>query len=230
MALGWEGTRIAIEARGELAHAPRSLTIRAIGDVYAENALAALGAALVAGVPPNDAVRALAEAPVPRGRFQVLAHDCCPRLVVDYAHTPDALARTLAAARALCEGELWVVFGAGGGRDKDKRPAMGAAASCVDHVVLTSDNPRDESPAHIADQIREGVLPRIDVRVELDRRAAIRRAVLDAGERDVIVIAGKGHEVAQIIGECALPFDDVAEAAAAAAARARGRRSRRRAT
>jgi UDP-N-acetylmuramoyl-L-alanyl-D-glutamate--2,6-diaminopimelate ligase len=216
---GWDGTRITIDARGELAHAPRTLIIRAIGDIYAENALAALGAALAAGVPPNDAAAALAEAPVPPGRFQVLAHDGGPRIVVDYAHTPDALARTLAVARALCPGELWVVFGAGGDRDKGKRAPMGAAASSADHVVLTTDNPRGESPARIADQIRDGVRPHVDVRVELDRRAAIRGAVLDAGERDVVVIAGKGHETEQRVVESVLPFDDAAEASAAVRAR-----------
>jgi UDP-N-acetylmuramoyl-L-alanyl-D-glutamate--2,6-diaminopimelate ligase len=215
----WNGTRIAIEARGELAHAPRSLTIHAIGDIYAENALAALGAALLAGVPPHEAAHALAEAPVPPGRFQVLSHDRSPRVVVDYAHTPDALARTLAIARSLCEGELWVVFGAGGGRDRDKRAPMGAAASSADHVVLTSDNPRGEAPGRIADQIRDGVRPRVDVRVEPDRRVAIRRAVLDAGERDVVVIAGKGHELEQTVGQRTLPFDDAAEASAAFRAR-----------
>ncbi len=217
---GWGGTRIAIAASGELAHAPRELTIRAIGDIYAENALAALSAALLAGVPPHDAARALAEAPVPPGRFQVLTRDRSPRVVVDYAHTPDALARTLAIARALCEGELWVVFGAGGGRDRDKRAPMGVAASSADHVVLTSDNPRGESPARIADRIRDGIRTCVDVRVELDRRAAIRLAILDAGERDVVVIAGKGHEVDQTVGDRALSFDDVLEANAAFRARA----------
>jgi UDP-N-acetylmuramoyl-L-alanyl-D-glutamate--2,6-diaminopimelate ligase len=215
----WDGTRIAIDARGELAHAPRILTIRGIGDIYAENALAALGAALVAGVPPDDAARALADAPVPPGRFQVLTHGRSPRVVVDYAHTPDALARTLAIARSLCERQLWVVFGGGGDRDKDKRAPMGAAASCADHVVLTSDNPRSEAPSRIAEQIREGVEARVDVRIELDRRAAIRRVVLDAGEGDVVVIAGKGHEVEQMVGKRAMPFEDVAAARAALRAR-----------
>jgi UDP-N-acetylmuramoyl-L-alanyl-D-glutamate--2,6-diaminopimelate ligase len=216
----WDGTRIAIDARGELAHAPRVLTIRAIGDIYAENALAALGAALAAGVPPKDAARALADAPVPAGRFQVLAHDRSPRVVVDYAHTPDALARTLAVARGLCHGELWVVFGAGGERDKDKRGPMGAAASRADHVVVTSDNPRGEAPARIADQIREGIDAGVDVRIEPDRHVAIHRAVLEAAERDVVIVAGKGHEVQQIVGDRALPFDDAADARAAQRARA----------
>jgi UDP-N-acetylmuramoyl-L-alanyl-D-glutamate--2,6-diaminopimelate ligase len=211
----WDGTRVTIDARGDLARAPRALTLAGIGDIYVENALAALAAALLAGVGPDDAARALARAPVPPGRFQVIGAAAGePHVVVDYAHTPDALARTLAIARRLCEGELWVVFGAGGGRDAHKRAAMGAAASCADHVVLTNDNPRDEDPGRIADQIRGGIGSRVAVRVELDRRAAIRMAVLDAGESDVVVIAGKGHELAQIVGERALPFDDVEEARA----------------
>ena len=217
----WEGTRVAIEARGELAgRAPAELRIRAIGDLYAENALAALGAALVVGVPPDDAAAALAAAPVPRGRFEPVAVSDAngggPRVVVDYAHTPDALARTLAIARGLCAGaRLWVVFGAGGDRDRDKRAPMGAAASSADHVILTSDNPRSEDPASIATAIRSGIEGGADVRVELDRRAAIAGAIRDAAESDVVVIAGKGHETEQTIGSETLAFDDAAEARAA---------------
>jgi UDP-N-acetylmuramoyl-L-alanyl-D-glutamate--2,6-diaminopimelate ligase len=223
----WDGTRVAIEARGELAGAPREIRIRAIGDVYAENALGALAAALVVGVPPDQAAAALADAPVPRGRFEPVVRDDGrgPRVVVDYAHTPDALARTLGIARRLCEGgRLWVVFGAGGDRDKDKRGPMGTAASTADHVVLTSDNPRSEDPAAIAAAIRAGVAgdAGCDVRIELDRREAIRGAVGDAGERDVIVIAGKGHETEQTIAGRTLAFDDVAEAGAALNARSQG--------
>jgi UDP-N-acetylmuramoyl-L-alanyl-D-glutamate--2,6-diaminopimelate ligase len=96
---------------------------------------------------------------------------------------------------------------------------MGSAASRADHVLLTSDNPRGEAAADIADQIRDGVEPGVDVRIQLDRRAAIRRAVHDAGERDVIVIAGKGPEVEQIVGRRVLPFHDEAEARAALRAR-----------
>ncbi|MGH7434754.1 MAG: Mur ligase family protein [Polyangiaceae bacterium] len=211
----WEGTRITLEARGALAHAPRQLKIRAVGEVYAENALAALGAALVAGVPPDAAASALAEAPTPRGRFEVVAAERGPRVVIDYAHTPDALARTAATARGLCGGRLWIVFGAGGERDRAKRGPMGVAASVADHVVLTSDNPRGEDALRIAEQIREGLASRVNVRIELDRRAAILGALSDAGERDVVLIAGKGHECEQVIGARSLPFDDAVEARSA---------------
>ncbi|HEY3821459.1 MAG TPA: UDP-N-acetylmuramoyl-L-alanyl-D-glutamate--2,6-diaminopimelate ligase [Polyangiaceae bacterium] len=212
----WEGTRIALEGRGALAAAPREVRIRAIGDVYAENAMAALAAAMMAGVPAQSAAEALASAPVPSGRFEpVTVGGAGPRVVVDYAHTPDALARTLAVARKLCRGSLVVVFGAGGDRDRDKRAPMGTSASAADHVVLTSDNPRSEDPASIAAQIREGLEPRTSVSVELDRRAAIRAAVLGAGEDDVVLVAGKGHEADQTAAGRTLPFDDAAEARAA---------------
>ena len=217
----WEGTRIALAAHGALAGAPRELRIRAIGDVYAENALAALAGAVAAGVPAREAAQALAEAPVPRGRFEVIAHGDGPRVVVDYAHTPDALARTLATARRLCEGSLVVVFGAGGDRDRDKRAPMGAAASVADRVVLTSDNPRGEDPATIAAAIRESVEARVDVTVQLDRREAIRAAIGAAGSRDVVVVAGKGHETDQAVAGRTLPFDDAEEAREALALRGR---------
>ncbi len=213
----WEGTRVVLEASGELAHAPRELHIRAIGDLYAENALAALAAAMVSGVPPEAAAAALREAPVPAGRFEPVLHPGAPRVVVDYAHTPDALERTLAIARRLCEGSLVVVFGAGGDRDRDKRGPMGAAASLADRIVLTSDNPRSEDPGAIADAIAAGVKGRGRVTVELDRRQAIWTAILDAEERDVVLVAGRGHEKEQLIAGRAVPFDDVAEARAAQA-------------
>jgi UDP-N-acetylmuramoyl-L-alanyl-D-glutamate--2,6-diaminopimelate ligase len=224
----WEGTRVTIEGRGELATAPRELRIRAIGDVYAENALAALAAAMVAGVPAEQAADALACAPVPAGRFEpVASEEAGPRVVVDYAHTPDALARTVAVARALCRGSLVVVFGAGGDRDKGKREPMGIAASGADRVVLTSDNPRSEDPARIAAQIRAGIEARVEVEVELDRRAAIRAAILEAQEDDVVLIAGKGHEADQTAGARTVSFRDADEARGALRARsaANSRRS-----
>jgi UDP-N-acetylmuramoyl-L-alanyl-D-glutamate--2,6-diaminopimelate ligase len=217
---GWEGTRIEIRPHGALAHGPRALCIRAIGDIYAENALAALAAALVAGVPPDAAAAALAAAPVPPGRFEPVPGGArAPHVVVDYAHTPDALSRTLAVARRLCRGALVVVFGAGGDRDKDKREPMGAAASLADRVVLTSDNPRTEDPARIADAIRAGIRAGVPVVTQLDRRTAIAGAIAAAAEGDVVVIAGKGHETRQIVGDRSAPFDDRAEARTALTAR-----------
>jgi UDP-N-acetylmuramoyl-L-alanyl-D-glutamate--2,6-diaminopimelate ligase len=217
----WEGTRIAIEPGGELTHAPREIRIAAIGDIYAENALAALAAALVAGVPPGAAARALGDAPVPPGRFERVSSETQrPRVVVDFAHTPDALARTLDIARKLSTGgRVVVVFGAGGDRDHGKRGPMGEAASRADRIVLTSDNPRSEDPARIADAIRAGMTAGVEVTTELDRRRAIGAAIADAAEEDVVIIAGKGHETEQIVAGRSLPFDDAAEARSALARR-----------
>jgi UDP-N-acetylmuramoyl-L-alanyl-D-glutamate--2,6-diaminopimelate ligase len=213
--LAWDGTTVDLEASGELSGAPRELRVRAIGDVYAENALAALAAAMVSGVPAQLAVDALAKAPTPAGRFQLVAgpeRPRSPRVVVDYAHTPDALERTLAAARALCTGSLSVVFGAGGDRDRDKRAPMGAAASVADRVWLTSDNPRSEDPRVIAAAIAGGVIDASRVKIEIDRHTAIASAIREAGEGDVVVLAGKGHEKVQLVGDRVIDFDDVEEA------------------
>jgi UDP-N-acetylmuramoyl-L-alanyl-D-glutamate--2,6-diaminopimelate ligase len=131
-----------------------------------------------------------------------------PHVVVDYAHTPDALARTLASARALCAGRLTVVFGAGGKRDKAKRAPMGEAARVADRVVLTSDNPRDEDPRAIARAIAAGLAGHGGVETALDRAEAITRAVRGSGAGDVVVVAGKGHETEQVVGAVARAFSD----------------------
>jgi UDP-N-acetylmuramoyl-L-alanyl-D-glutamate--2,6-diaminopimelate ligase len=131
-----------------------------------------------------------------------------PAVLLDYAHTPDALERALAALRPLVRGELVVVFGAGGDRDPGKRTEMGrVAAAGADRVIVTSDNPRTEDPNAIADAIESGMgdAPRLRL---LDRREAIRRAILDAGADDVVLLAGKGHETYQIWGTEKLPFDE----------------------
>jgi len=204
----WDGTWVEVRATG--LDVPASLHIRAIGDVFAENALAAVAVAIALGIPGGVAADALSAFSPPSGRFELVSRR--PYVVVDYAHTPDALARTLATARGLCEGRLTVVFGAGGNRDQAKRPAMGAAASLADRIVLTSDNPRDEDPVRIADAIRAGIGEHDDVRLELDRERAIQLALDDARPDDVIVIAGKGHEDEQIVGTERKPFSDQAVA------------------
>jgi UDP-N-acetylmuramoyl-L-alanyl-D-glutamate--2,6-diaminopimelate ligase len=152
--------------------------------------------------------------------------DGLPEVVVDYAHTPDALEQALVALRPFARerrGRLWCVFGCGGNRDASKRPLMGAIAEqLADQVVITSDNPRDEAPAFILSQILVGVIGHDDVDVMEDRRAAIAYAVQEARARDVVLVAGKGHEDYQEIAGVKHPFSDVEVAQALLAARAFG--------
>lgn len=212
-----EGTRAPIALAATLGGGSIELRTRAIGSIFLENALAAWLVAVALGADGAAAAAALARAAPPRGRFEVVARE--PTTVVDYAHTPDALRRTLDTARALGKARVVAVFGAGGNRDAAKRPAMGAAAGAADRVIVTSDNPRDEDPARIAAAIAEAVPKSCDVTVDLDRARSIRTAVLDAGPDDIVVIAGKGHELTQTIGAEARSFSDVTVAQAAAAER-----------
>jgi UDP-N-acetylmuramoyl-L-alanyl-D-glutamate--2,6-diaminopimelate ligase len=130
-------------------------------------------------------------------------------VVVDYAHTPDALEQALRALREVCKGQLWCVFGCGGERDPGKRPLMGKLAEALaDHVVLTNDNPRGEEPFSIIQDILSGIREKARVYVEPERTRAIERAVLQAGEEDVVLLAGKGHETYQEIRGQRLPLSD----------------------
>jgi len=129
-------------------------------------------------------------------------------VVVDYAHTPDGLDQVVAALDEVTEGRLIVVFGCGGDRDASKRPLMGAAAAAADVVVLTSDNPRSEDPGAIIDAVRTGIPAGTDLTVEPDRRRAIGLAVDAAHPGDTVLIAGKGHETTQTVGDRVIPFDD----------------------
>ena len=206
--LGFDGSRFELAPSARFADLPRSLHIRAVGEIFVENALAALASALVAGVPAAAAAAVLAKVAPPPGRFQ-LVHER-PYVVIDYAHTPDALTRTLATARSLCTGRLSVVFGAGGQRDQAKRPLLGAAARAADRVWLTSDNPRNEDPAAILDAIAEGLTGHVEVARELDRARAIERAVREASASDLVLIAGKGHEQSQETAGVKVAFSDEA--------------------
>jgi UDP-N-acetylmuramyl tripeptide synthase len=141
-----------------------------------------------------------------------------PTVIVDYAHTPDALDQVLAALRPLAAGRLWCVFGCGGGRDAGKRALMGAAAAArADVAIVTSDNPRNEEPAGIIADILAGMPPGQEALV--DRRAAIHAAIARAGAGDIVLIAGKGHETYQEIAGVRHPFSDVEVAQAALAER-----------
>jgi UDP-N-acetylmuramyl-tripeptide synthetase len=191
-----------------------------IGDYNAENLLVVIGGLRALGVSAAEAAAACAKlTPVP-GRMQRVDADGGPEVVVDYAHTPDALEKAIAALRPLAVqrgGQLWAVFGCGGNRDAGKRPRMAALAQkLADQVVLTSDNPRNEPPAFILLQMVAGfTVSQHDVKVIEDRRKAIAHAVRAAAANDVILIAGKGHEDYQEIKGVKHPFSDVAEAAAA---------------
>jgi len=192
-------------------------TLRALGRFNASNALAVVGALVAQGMPFAEAVRALRALPDVPGRMQRLGGDGAPLVVIDYAHTPDALEQVLRALRPIAEargGRLAAVFGCGGDRDRAKRAPMGAAASrLADRVVLTSDNPRSEDPRAILRDIEAGVSGPHEV--EPDRARAIEAAVGGAGAADVVLLAGKGHEATQQIGARQLPFSDLAVARAA---------------
>ena len=213
----WEGTEMALDWKTPPPSAPTRLKVRAIGEVFAENAIAALLAAMAAGVDATAAADRIAACAPPAGRFEVVARE--PFVVVDYAHTPDALQRAIATARTLAKGRVIVIFGAGGERDRGKRPAMGAAAAAADRIVLTSDNSRSEDPASIAEAIRSGIPEGVDVMVELDRARAIESTVARADRADVVVVAGKGHERYQTAQGEAKPFSDGEIAARAHALR-----------
>jgi len=206
--LDFAGTRFELEPCARFPDLPLSLRIAAVGEIFVENALAALAAALASGVPAAAAAAALAQVPPPPGRFQIVRE--CPHVIVDYAHTPDALSRTLATARSLCQRRVSVVFGAGGQRDRSKRPLLGAAARVADRVILTSDNPRHEDPLAIMEQIAEGLGDHSDVLREVDRARAIELAVREAAPEDLVLIAGKGHELEQESAGVRSAFSDEA--------------------
>ncbi len=197
----------------------RRFALRLPGRFNVANALAALGIARACDVPDDVSARALAGFERVPGRMEHLAGGDID-VLVDYAHTPDALDVVLAAARETTRGRLAVVFGCGGDRDRGKRPLMGRVArERADRVVVTSDNPRGEEPQAILEDILAGMNDRRDVTALVDRRAAIRRAILEAEAGDVVVVAGKGHETYQIVGTVANHFDDREEVRAALAER-----------
>lgn len=175
------------------------------------NALGAFAAAIALGVEPDTAAAGLAAAARVPGRFEPIDEGQGFAVLVDYAHTPDSVENVLRAARALTAGRLISVFGAGGDRDRDKRPKMGrAGGELSDLAVITSDNPRSEEPGAIVAEVAAGAeLGAAEVVVEVDRRAAIALALGRAGSGDTVVIAGKGHEQGQEFeGGRKVPFDD----------------------
>ena len=180
-----------------------------VGDFNVDNALLVLGCLLSMDVPADAAVAALARGQAPSGRMEAFGGGTRPLAVVDYAHTPDALAKALRAARAHCAGRLHVVFGCGGDRDAGKRPQMAAiAAQLADAIVVTDDNPRTESPEAIVADILRGLPAGVAATVQHDRAVAILGTLQAAHAGDVVLVAGKGHEDYQIVGEERRPFSD----------------------
>ena len=199
---------VAVEPGGtHLAVGPLAVASALRGRFNAENLLAAIALGRLLGVPDEAIKRGLEHVRGVPGRFEAIPNDENFTVIVDYAHTPDALATVLRSARAICAGSLICVFGCGGERDRSKRAPMGEVVSeLADQVVVTSDNPRSEQPQAIIDDILDGV--RAPAEVEPERRDAIEHALARAQEGDVVVIAGKGHETGQEIDGRVTPFDD----------------------
>jgi len=225
--VGHEGSRV----RLALPEAEIVCALPLLGDFNLENLLVAVGIGAALGVSAPVIAAGVAACPQVPGRIERVGGPDGPRVIVDYAHTPDAVDKLLATLRPLCQGRLVAVFGCGGDRDRGKRPRMAeAVARYADRVVLTSDNPRTEDPERILDDVERGLagLSRVGpdaldtersyARIA-DRRAAIAAALAIAAAADTVVIAGKGHEDYQILGRERLPFSDREEALRALRAR-----------
>jgi len=192
------------------------LQARLVARFNAYNLLAVLSTLLCSGLKLEDAVDAIAAIEPVAGRMQRLGGDDRPLVVIDYAHTPDALEKVLTALREQSRGRLFCVFGCGGNRDAGKRPLMAEVASrLADRVIVTSDNPRDEAPEAIVAQIEGGLYG--DYEIVLDRAKAIRAAITQAKAGDIVLVAGKGHENYQEVAGVRMPFSDEAEVRAALA-------------
>jgi UDP-N-acetylmuramoyl-L-alanyl-D-glutamate--2,6-diaminopimelate ligase len=199
----------------QVAHGGKNFQVRLplVGEFQVENALIAAGLALATGGDPAAVFAALAHLNGAKGRLELVGDKRGAPIFVDYAHKPDALAKALDALRPYAPGRLVVVFGAGGDRDRGKRPLMGAVAVAkADRVVVTDDNPRSEDAAAIRASIIAGAPSAIEIG---DRREAIRSAIADLRRGDVLLVAGKGHETGQIIGDRTVPFSDHEAVAAA---------------
>lgn len=186
-----------------------SVSLGLIGRFNVQNAMVALAVMLECGMDFNQAVANLQKLENVPGRMELIAKAQGPSVVVDFAHTPDALEQVLKSLRAHVDGKLYCVFGCGGDRDKGKRPQMGKVAeSLADVLVLTSDNPRSENPDTIIEEIKQGLEFADKAIVEPSRAQAIQLAIHSAARGDVVLVAGKGHEAFQIVGDLKLPFSD----------------------
>ena len=204
-----EGQRLTIDVRGET----HEVLLPLAGAFQASNALVAAGLCIAAGEDAGRVLAAMEKIEGAQGRLQRIGGASKGEVYVDYAHTPDGLETVLKALRPHATGRLIVVFGAGGDRDRAKRPLMGEVAGrLADVAIVTDDNPRSEDPASIRKAVREGCPDALEIG---DRREAIRHAIGEMRDGDVVVIAGKGHEQGQIVGSVTHPFDDASEAAEA---------------
>jgi len=233
-----ESTRKGLRSMVSTPWGPREIRSPLLGEHNLQNLLAALGTGWALGLKADDVIRGLAGVDRVPGRLELVGESRGAAILVDYAHTPDAVASVLRAIRPLTQGRLLIVLGCGGDRDRAKRPLMGAAAvNGADMVVVTSDNPRSEDPMSIIRAIEQGAKDvggepidaeelaeaRKGYHVEPDRRSAIRLAVASARQGDTVLIAGKGHEDYQILGPERIPFDDREEAALAIALLGKGK-------
>ncbi|MDZ7662309.1 UDP-N-acetylmuramoyl-L-alanyl-D-glutamate--2,6-diaminopimelate ligase [Thiohalophilus sp.] len=202
-----------LQFKVESAYGTGEIRTQLLGRFNISNLLAALGALLAKGLAFDDALTRLASVRTVSGRMETLGGNGQPLVVIDYAHTPDALQHVLEALREHTRGTLWCVFGCGGERDKQKRSLMGKIAEVyADRVVVTNDNPRHENPVDIIEQILSGMSDSDKAYVERDRQKAIESVIQGADEKDVILVAGKGHENYQQVGDERRPFSDLAEA------------------
>lgn len=207
-ALQWQADGLRMMVGGE------AWSIPLLGKFNGANLLAALAALQALGMDRAEAMARLSRVTTVPGRMESFGGQGRPRVVVDYAHTPDALAKVLEALRDHCNGRLWCVLGCGGERDQQKRPQMGRIAEALaDSVIITDDNPRGEDPYSIIEQILAGMSNPDAVYVNRERAAAIAHAIALARPEDVILVAGKGHEQEQLIGTARLAFSDRAEVA-----------------
>lgn len=204
-----DGLSFDVDFSGKIEH----LTFDIVGQFNASNLLAVLAAMLASGVDFSDAVHALKQVTTIPGRMEKFGGQHQPTVIVDYAHTPDALEKVLQTIKSMLNStssktaKLFCVFGCGGGRDQGKRKLMGQVASrLADEIVITNDNPRHETPSAIIEDIVTGVSG--DFNIEENRASAIYQAIFSAKPGDVVLVAGKGHEAYQQIGDATAPFDD----------------------
>jgi UDP-N-acetylmuramoyl-L-alanyl-D-glutamate--2,6-diaminopimelate ligase len=181
-----------------------------LGEYNIANSLAVIATLGAQGFPWSSILDSIAKIKAVPGRMQWFRHPSGAAVIVDFAHTPDALEQVLKTLRPLCQGQLHAVFGCGGARDRSKRESMGEiAAKWADRIWITNDNPRTEDPQAIAQAIRQGCGNHRFVHTELNRGEAIQFALTGAGKHDIVLIAGKGHETEQIIGNQVFPFSDI---------------------